>query len=86
MKVTLERLMLAGTLCAAAVVAMGTAARAQTYDENYPICIQVYAPIQYISCRFSSIPQCQATAYGLGAMCVENPFYVASSPVRRRKR
>ena len=41
---------------------------AQTYDPNFPVCLQVYAPRGgYIDCSYTSLAQCQATASGRGA-------------------
>lgn len=49
---------------------------AQTYDPNYPVCLQVYVPRGgYIDCSFTSLPQCQATASGRAAQCYANPYY-----------
>ena len=63
------------------------AAEAQTYGGNDPVCLQQYAPVQYIDCRYRSIPQCQASASGRAAMCLVNPFYVESqAPHPRRRR
>jgi hypothetical protein len=52
-----------GTICAAAP------AVAQTYDPNYPVCLQ-YARDGYIDCSYTSIPQCNATASGRGASAI----------------
>src|SRR6516162_3828230 len=53
-----------------------TPAMAQTYDPNYPVCIQVYAfGGGYIDCSFTSIAQCNATASGRGARCYANPYF-----------
>jgi len=41
---------------------------APTYDPNFPVCLQVYAPRGgYIDCSYTSLAQCQATASGRGA-------------------
>jgi hypothetical protein len=63
-----------------AVVAIATAtiagsARAQTYDPNYPVCLQVFGPINYFECRYSSLGQCAGSASGRGAQCVVNPYF-----------
>jgi Protein of unknown function (DUF3551) len=51
-------------------------ARAQTYDPAYPVCLQAFG-VQgsYISCRYTSIAQCRASASGRAAECVTNPYY-----------
>ncbi|MCA1458599.1 DUF3551 domain-containing protein [Bradyrhizobium sp. BRP22] len=61
-------------------------AQAQTYDPAYPVCLQVYQGFvdYYFECRYTSIPQCQASASGRAAQCVVNPYY--AKPVPRKKR
>jgi len=62
---------------------------AQTYSGNYPICLQLYLRdgARSIDCAYSSIEQCQATASGLSAMCVTNPYYSnAREPAFRQPR
>ena len=62
---------------------------AQRYGGNYPVCLQLYLRqgARSIECRYSSIEQCQATASGLSAMCVTNPYYSnAREPVYRQPR
>jgi Protein of unknown function (DUF3551) len=65
---------LALTILALGAVSATAPARAQTYDPNYPVCMQVFGPLNYFDCRFTSIPQCQATASGRAAQCVVNPY------------
>jgi len=50
---------------------------AQTYSGNYPVCLQLYLRdgARNIECSYSSIEQCQATASGLSATCLVNPYY-----------
>ena len=72
---------------AAFAVALAGPAAGQAYDPNYPVCIHVYGGRfggNYIDCRFTSIPQCQANASGLPAICSENPFFAPPPPPRRR--
>jgi hypothetical protein len=66
-----------GTICAAAP------AVAQTYDPNYPVCLQ-YARDGYIDCSYTSIPQCNATASGRGATCYTNPYFAPRQVSVRR--
>jgi hypothetical protein len=56
-------------------------AAAQTYDPRYPVCIEI-ATIdgRTISCSFTSMAQCKATASGLAAQCYANPYGVQSRP------
>ena len=56
-------------------------ALAQTYDPSYPVCLKVYSPGndgggEYNECRYTSMAQCRATASGLGATCMVNPYFV----------
>ena len=61
----MRRLALA-ILAIATVSAVGPAA-AQTYAPNYPVCLHVYGPITYYECRYTSLPQCNASASGRAA-------------------
>jgi hypothetical protein len=66
-------------------LACTTPVMAQTYYPNYPVCLQVYVPGNYIDCRFTSIAQCNATASGLGATCYANLYFAPhAQPGRRR--
>jgi len=76
-------------LIAAFALAMAGPAAAQAYDPNYPVCIQYFGGRLgggggYIDCRYTSIPQCQATASGLAAMCSINPYYAGPPPAPPR--
>jgi hypothetical protein len=70
----------------AAAVALTAPARAQTYDPNYPVCLQVYQSMvdYYFECAYTSIPQCQASASGRAAQCVVNPYYAGPQIKHRR--
>lgn len=70
----------------ALVAVQTTPAQAQTYDPAYPVCLQIYQGMvdYYFECRYTSIPQCQASASGRAAQCVVNPYY--AKPVPRKKR
>ena len=67
-------------------------ADAQTYGGNGPICLERYqwGGSRSIYCDYSSMAQCQATASGLPAMCVTNPYYsnaqVPQDPAYRQPR
>lgn len=50
-------------------------AQAQMYDPRYPICLQVYGRINYISCAYRSMAQCRMTAEARAAQCIVNPYY-----------
>jgi hypothetical protein len=66
-----------------------TPALAQTYDPNYPVCLQSYdIGGGNIECSYASLAQCSATASGLAAQCIANPFFasaqVPAGPRRQR--
>ena len=69
-----------------ATIAVLTAApaRAQTYGGNAPICL--YQWYEYgsatINCDYSSMAQCTATASGLPAMCITNPYFANAQAPR----
>jgi hypothetical protein len=60
-----------------AVSAVGPAA-AQTYAPGYPVCLHVYGPITYYECRYTSLPQCNASASGRAAQCEVNPYFASA--------
>lgn len=70
------------------VVGKTAPAEAQTYDPNYPVCLQVYQGMvdYYFECRYTSMPQCQASASGRAAQCVVNPYYAPAVPHKSKKR
>jgi hypothetical protein len=59
-------------------------ALAQTYDPRYAVCMKVYEGSlgggEWIDCSYTSLPQCQASASGRGAMCVINPYFAQALP------
>lgn len=74
-------------MLAFALTSTAAPARAQTYDPNYPVCLQVYQRGGgYIACGFTSMAQCQATASGRAAQCLVNPYYAPAHPRKRRIR
>jgi hypothetical protein len=83
----------AGSLALAALafatVSLVGQAEAQTYDPNYPVCLQIYQGGMtdfYFECAYTSIPQCQASASGRAAQCVVNPYYGKGKPAPRKQR
>jgi hypothetical protein len=63
-----------GTMLAAAL------AWAQTYDPNYPICLQVFGIAgNYIACGYTSMAQCAQSASGRAAQCLVNPYFVGAN-------
>jgi hypothetical protein len=66
-----------GTILAAAP------AQAQTYDPNYPVCLQIYdIGGGYIDCSYTSLLQCNASASGGSAQCITNPYFARSTKKR----
>ena len=63
-------------------------AGAQTYDPSYPVCMQIYGPVGYFDCRYTSLAQCRYLAVGRSASCVVNPYFAQGKPKapRRSKR
>jgi hypothetical protein len=55
-------------------------AQAQTYGTSFPICIQTYEHEGgiYISCEYTSMAACRATASGRAAQCISNPYYASA--------
>jgi hypothetical protein len=64
-------------------LACTTPAMSQTYDPNYPVCLQ-YARDGYIDCSFTSLAQCNATGSGRGATCYANPYFTPGNRSSRR--
>lgn len=58
---------------------------AQTYDPNYPVCMQIYGPVGYLDCRYGSLDQCKYLAVGRSASCVVNPYFAQKKPVPPRR-
>ena len=78
--------LLASTILAIATILAVAPAQAQTYDSNYPVCIQMYRwGGSDIECSYTSLAQCAATASGLSATCSLNPYYAQASKVPYRR-
>ena len=78
-------------ILALAILAIGTVSigRAQMNDPAYPVCLYVYKGANYYECRYTSLPQCNASASGRGAGCVINPYFAgtqAPADYRRHRR
>ena len=58
-------------------------AQAQTYGGNAPICLHkwYWGGSSTYYCEYASMAQCQATASGLPATCVENPYFAQRANV-----
>jgi hypothetical protein len=79
---------LALAILAIGAVSASAPARAQAYDPNYPVCMQLYGRNGgFIDCSFMSLPQCNATASGRAATCMLNPYAAnAEAPAARHYR
>ena len=67
---------LACTILTIATMLVAAPARAQTYDPNYPVCLQIYGiDGSYIDCSFMTLGQCAASASGRGGQCLINPYF-----------
>ena len=66
---------------AVAIITMGAIlialpTRAQTYDPDFPICLQTYGRAgNSIDCHYTSMAQCQLSASGIAAQCITNPYF-----------
>jgi Protein of unknown function (DUF3551) len=55
------------------------AAQAQTYDPNYPVCLQTYGiGGNYIDCSYTSLAQRNVSASGRAAQCFINPYFASA--------
>jgi hypothetical protein len=78
---------LAGPFLAIAMTLAAASAQAQTYDPNYPICLQTFGRNgNAISCGYTSMPQCRLSASGRAAQCITNPYFAGANPGRTRRR
>ena len=83
---------LALVILAVGAASVAAPALAQTYDPNYPVCMQVVVVHggAWIDCSFTSLPQCSASASGRAAMCLINPYFAGSyaepGPHQKRSR
>ena len=69
---------LAFLLLLSLALGLASPARAQTYDPAYPVCLHVYGRANYYECRYTSLPQCNASASGRSAQCVINPYFASA--------
>ena len=78
---TLARLVLTTAIALAAA-----SAQAQTYDPNYPICLQTFGRNgNTISCGYTSMVQCRSSASGRAAQCITNPYFAGPNSGRTRR-
>jgi hypothetical protein len=75
------------TIAAIGIMLAAAPAQAQTYDPNYPICLQTFGRAgNYIACRYTSMAQCRPIASGRAAQCITNPFFATDRASRRQRR
>jgi hypothetical protein len=71
---------------AATMTLSAASAHAQTYDPNYPICLQTFGRNgNYIACGYTSMQQCRLSASGRAAQCIINPYFAGANPGRTRR-
>jgi hypothetical protein len=59
-----------------AMTLAAASAQAQTYDPNYPICLQTFGRAgNSISCGYTSMVQCRWSASSRAAQCITNPYF-----------
>jgi hypothetical protein len=69
-----------------ATVLTSAPAPAQTYDPAYPVCLHVYQRgAQYYECRYTSLPQCNASVSGRAAQCIVNPYFAGAERSAHRR-
>ena len=68
-------------LTIATILTAAPSAHAQTYNPRYPVCLQIYQGFTdyYFECAYTSMPQCQMSASGRSAQCVNNPYYTGTN-------
>jgi hypothetical protein len=58
----------------------------QSYDPNYPVCLQIYdIDGGYIDCGYTSLAQCAQSASGRAAQCITNPYFASPRYQQRRR-
>ena len=60
----------------AATIWAAVPVQGQTYDPNYPVCMQTYGPFSGIDCSYTSMANCRLLAQGRSAQCLTNPYFV----------
>ena len=78
---------LISAIVAVVTVSASSSGRAQTYDPNYPVCLQIYQSWNdyYFECAYTSLAQCNMSASGRAAQCIVNPYYAGGKARRDRR-
>jgi Protein of unknown function (DUF3551) len=73
------RRVLAPAAFAIVTALMAAPVHAQSYDPNYPVCMQTYGlDGGYNDCTYTSQGQCAQSASGRAAQCISNPFFAGA--------
>ncbi|WP_322517249.1 DUF3551 domain-containing protein [Rhodopseudomonas palustris] len=74
------------TLLGGMLALLGLTGIAEARD--YPVCLRIYQNYRdwYDECSYTSIPQCRMSASGRAAECIENPWYTAPQPAKKKLR
>ena len=68
------RIKLIWTILASGTICLTSPSHAQTFDPNYPVCIEITEwGGTHIDCSYTSMPPCQMTASNNGR-CFANPY------------
>ena len=60
----------------ARTILAASSAEAQRYDPSFPVCLQTYSRGGgAMLCSYHSMAACRATASGIAAQCLTNPYY-----------
>jgi hypothetical protein len=60
--------------------------QAQTYNPDYPICLQIFGRSgNYVACGYTSMDQCRLSASGRAAQCISNPYFAGANSGRTRR-
>jgi hypothetical protein len=63
-------------ILAIATALTATSAWAQTYNPDYPVCLQTFGIFgESIECDYTSLAQCAPSARGRAAQCIVNPYF-----------
>jgi hypothetical protein len=80
--------MIRSTMLAGATILAAAPATAQRFDASHPVCLQRWerAGGTVIDCSYTSWAQCQGTASGLSATCLDNPYWSQAHPASANRR
>ena len=68
------------SILAVAMTLAAAPARAQSYDPNYPICLQTFGRNGN-----AVVCQCRLAASGRAAQCITNPYFAGANSGRTRR-